>query len=192
MDKFNNLLPKAVCCVILLLLPAFINVGQAVGKPHVQDVNVVNTPNVNANITNSSLPVTGRVGALVQLPSAPFFGVAVLPISPAFGWVAMGPSAGTLGVTSIIVTNFNSTTQTLFVSNPVFSDAVTFCDASKVIGETYPQFNVLLEPNKTIQLQFPTALVFAPYPGQAVSCFATEVTTSHSSTIEISVNGFSQ
>jgi hypothetical protein len=47
MEKFNKYLSKAVCCVILLILPAFINVGQAVGAPAPANVNVVNTPDVN-------------------------------------------------------------------------------------------------------------------------------------------------
>jgi hypothetical protein len=44
MEKFNIRLSKVACCVILLLLPAFINVGQAVGAPAPSNVVIVNTP----------------------------------------------------------------------------------------------------------------------------------------------------
>jgi hypothetical protein len=44
MNKFNNYLYKAACCLILVLLAAFISVGQALGKTGVSDVNIVNTP----------------------------------------------------------------------------------------------------------------------------------------------------
>ena len=65
MAKSGNYLFKVVCCLILLLLPAFINVGQAVGAPAATNVNVVNTPNVNVgtpdvniiNLPQSPVPV---------------------------------------------------------------------------------------------------------------------------------------
>jgi hypothetical protein len=157
------------------------------------NANVTNTSlpvtgSVNANITNSSLPVTGSVGALVQLPTMPFFGLEdLITIS---GRKAMGTSAGTLGVTSITISNFNTSTQQLFLFNPLLSDQLTGCDGSKITGGTYPQFLLLLEPNKTLQLQFPTALVFTPIAG--LSCLAAEVTTVNPGTVEVSVNGFVQ
>ena len=70
MDKFNNYLSKATCCAILLLLPVFINVGQAVGAS-TQNVNVVNTP-LPVAITNTPLPVPLPVSEIANPAFQPF------------------------------------------------------------------------------------------------------------------------
>ena len=90
MDKFNNYLSKAACCVILLLLPAFINVGQALGAQSVTvnntplDVNVVNSPAVQSQqsgpwdvgIVGSPTVTVGNTNAnpvpVVASPPLPF------------------------------------------------------------------------------------------------------------------------
>jgi hypothetical protein len=101
---------------------------------------------------------------------------------------AVGPGVGTLGVTSLTISNFSSLLETLFIFAPVLSGAS--CSAS-VTGGGEPAMLLELEPKKTLQLTFPTPLVFNKISG--VSCLAAEVTTSlNGGSVRFLVNGFSQ
>ncbi len=119
------------------------------------------------------------------LPTRPFF--AQMNLGPGQK-KAVGPGAKTLGVTSLTITNFNNSVQQLFIFAPVVGG--TACSAA-ISGGGNPSMHLILEPSRTIDLVFPTALVFAPING--VSCIAGEVTTVQSGGhVEIDVNGFVQ
>jgi hypothetical protein len=157
------------------------------------------TGSVNANITNASVPVSGTVSVsslpsvhvsslpAVQVSSLPAVQVSglpaidrALPASPFFDEMtllnggdrkAVGVAGQRLGVTTITVSNFDSSDQQLFVFNPVMSGAD--CTGT-VIGGSTPILRALLEARKTVQFQFPTPMVFSL---SGLGCIAAEVTT---------------
>ena len=152
-----------------------------------KDVVVTNVPlpvtgTVNANVTNAVLPVSGIVGVSslpsvtvsilppvsLTLPEQPFFDEMTLLNNTA---KAVGVVGQRLGVTTLTITNFDSNPQQLFVFNPVMSGGS--CSGS-VVGGATPIARALLEARKTVQLQFPTPMVFS-LSGQG--CIAAEVTT---------------
>ena len=100
---------------------------------------------------------------------------------------AAGPAAGTLGVTSLTITNFNNSTQQLFVFAPVLGGPNC---ASQITGGSNPSYTLILEPNRTLQLTFPTPLIFPKTGG--ISCIAAEVTTVQTGNVSILVNGYTQ
>jgi hypothetical protein len=117
-------------------------------------------------------------------PSNPFFAAMTITSGQK---KAVGPDAGTLGVTSLTISNFNNSTQQLFIFAPVIKG--TNCNGT-ISGGGSPTLHLLLEPNKTVHLTFPTPLVFAKIG--SVSCIAAEVTTVQAASVIIEVNGFSQ
>ena len=132
-----------------------------------------------------ALPAAGAADE-PALPSHPFFGHMTLSKGQT---KAVGPATGTLGVSSITITNFNSTSQTAFIFAPVMGG--NSCNTS-VTGGAEPHLYVIVEPLKTLHLAFPTPLVFPPFKG--LTCVAANVTTtlSQSSAVELNFNGFSQ
>ena len=143
---------------------------------------------VSATITNSAVPVAGRVsisgttGVQVRLPAQPFTVTMVLRNNQRR---VAGPGSGTLGVTSITITNFDTEPQQLFLFAPVVSGGD--CNGAVVIGGSDPSFNLLVEPRKTLQLIYPTPLVFTQKGEQ--TCIAAEVTTALVAEVDIQVNG---
>jgi hypothetical protein len=139
---------------------------------------------VNANVTNAVLPVTGTVGVsslpAVQVSSLPAVSLTI-PAQPFFNEInlitndakAVGVVNQTLAVTTLTISNFDSNQQQLFVFAGVMS-APNTCSGS-VIGGGTPIARALLDPRKTVQLQFPTPMVFTQIAG--ASCIAAEVTT---------------
>jgi len=167
--------------------------------PVTGSVNATVSGTVNANITNPVLPVTGSVSitgipavSLTTLPaltisSLPPVNVSTLPAvsltvpaQPFFDEIslitsatpkAVGVSGRRLAVTTLTISNFDASSQQLFVSNPVMSGGSC---AGSVIGGSTPLAHLILEPYKTIQLQYPTPMVFSD---GALGCIAAEVTT---------------
>ena len=141
-------------------------------------------------VVNTPLPVKGKVTIIgdpavqTALPSRPFFDEITLVGSEK---KAVGTNTGTLGVTTITISNFDSSIQQLFLFNPSISSGST-CNAGTIAGGSIPVAHLILEPNKTVQLQYPIPLVFTPIGG--LSCIAAEVTTTHSGAVTVGVNGF--
>lgn len=99
---------------------------------------------------------------------------------------AIGPGSGVLGVTSLTITNFDSTAQQVFIFAPVFSGG-SGCTGS-VIGGSTPRMQVYVQPFSTMHLSYPSPLVFNPLQGR--TCVAAEVTTLlHGGSVEIDING---
>jgi hypothetical protein len=137
-----------------------------------------------------SLVIGGAVPAAAAadepaLPSHPFFARMELKAGQA---KAVGVAGLTLGVSSITITSFNATDQTVYIFSAIV--AGKSCDTAVTGGGNLPTFYVLVGPRQTLHLAFPTPLVVPLFQG--VSCLAAEVTTVHSSTMEVAVNGFSQ
>jgi hypothetical protein len=101
---------------------------------------------------------------------------------------SIGPGTGILGISSLTLTNFDTSPQQVFIFVPVYSGAGCGAGGSTVIGGTGPQMTVYVQPQQTLHLAYPTPLVFNPYAGN--TCIAAEVTTLlHGGSVAIDVNG---
>jgi len=99
-----------------------------------------------------------------------------------------GPATGTLGVTSITVTNFNTTTQQVFFGAATFATGKT-CGGVPV-GGADPAMIIMIPPTQTVHLTYPTPLVFPKLNG--ISCIGISDTGTHSLPIRILINGYTQ
>jgi len=174
MDGTNRISRAFVSAVALAA--AFFSNASLAGP----DVTVVNVPlpvtgSVNANVTNAVLPVAGTVSVSnlppvsLTVPAQPFHGSINLNTSGTAK--AVGVTGQRLAVTTITISNFNASTQQLFLFNPVVGGGS--CGGA-IGGGAGPQTTVLLEPFKTMQLQFPTPRI---YDLGGLGCIAAEVTT---------------
>ena len=99
--------------------------------------------------------------------------------------IGPGASGGILGISSITLTNFDTSPQQVFIFVPIFSSGSC---GTPIIGGTTPQMQVYVQPQSTLHLTYPTPLVINPYQGN--TCIAAEVTTLlHGGSVEIDVNG---
>ena len=101
---------------------------------------------------------------------------------------SMGPGTGILGVTSITLTNFDTSPQQVFIFVPIFSGGGCGGGGSNIVGGSQPQMTVYVQPQSTLHLTYPTPMVINPFAG--ITCIAAEVTTLlHGGSVEIDVNG---
>ncbi len=108
----------------------------------------------------------------IVLPSKPFFGQTAVTVNDVhFG---TGSDEGTLGITNLIVTNFNDTVSTVEIFQPVLSPNAGSC-FGPITGSGGP-FSIFmtlrLQPNQTLNIPFPTPLVIPAVNGH--SCIAAE------------------
>ena len=108
----------------------------------------------------------------IVLPSKPFFGQTGVTVNDVhFG---TGTEDGTLGVTNLIVTNFNNVVSTVEIFQPVLSPNASTC-FGPITGGGGP-FSIFmtlrLQPNQTLNIPFPTPLVMPAVDGH--SCIAAE------------------
>jgi len=137
-------------------------------------------------------PVTPKLSAAVKnalveiaLPSRPFFGQAGLTVNNfRFG---TGSDDGTLGITSLVVTNFNNVVSTVEVFQPVLAQGASTC-SGPITGSGGPNtifMTLRLQPNQTLNIPFPTPLVIPPVNGH--SCIAAD---GPPGLFEVDVTGF--
>lgn len=101
---------------------------------------------------------------------------------------SIGPGTGILGITSITLTNFDTSPQQVFLFIPIFSGAGCGAGGSSIIGGTTPQMTFYVQPQQTLHLTYPTPLVINPYAGN--TCIAAEVTTLlHGGSVAVDING---
>jgi hypothetical protein len=116
----------------------------------------------------------------VVIPSTPFYGK--MRLTPQAYLSSIGPDTGTLGITNIIVTNFDATTNEVFIFAPLFAGAAG-C-GSAVTGGTSLNFTIVLQPHSTQTISYPTPLVWGPIQGH--SCIGASIAAN----VEVDVNGF--
>jgi hypothetical protein len=120
-------------------------------------------------------------------PSRPFQGQLVEPdVNPRF--TAIGPAQGTLGVTSLIVSNTAGIPQIVEIFQATMSPDSHDCSGT-VTNTTLPDrifMRMRLEANQTISLPFPSPWVFTPING--LSCIA--MGSTDPATVEVYVTGF--
>jgi hypothetical protein len=101
---------------------------------------------------------------------------------------SVGPGTGILGVTSITLTNFDTSPQQVFIFVPIFSGGGCGSGGSNIVGGSQPQMTVYVQPQATLHLTYPTPMVINPFAN--ITCIAAEVTTLlHGGSVEIDVNG---
>ncbi|MBC7662653.1 MAG: hypothetical protein H7276_02485 [Caulobacter sp.] len=101
---------------------------------------------------------------------------------------SIGPGTGILGVTSITLTNFDTSPQQVFIFVPIFSGGGCGSGGSNIVGGSQPQMTVYVQPQSTLHLTYPTPMVINPFA--SITCIAAEVTTLlHGGSVEIDVNG---
>jgi hypothetical protein len=180
-----NRTARVFASTVTLAAALFSNAAVSADK----DVVVTNVP-LPVTVTNPALSVTGTVGVstlpAVSVSSLPAVSISslppvslTLPAEPFFDEIdlntgdakAVGVTGKRLAVTTLTISNFDGTTQQLFVFNPVLSGNA--CGTS-VVGGSTPLAHLILEPFKTVQLQFPTPMVFSL---SGLGCIAAEVTT---------------
>jgi len=140
----------------------------------------ISTPSVV--VSNVPLPVD----ATITLPAEPFH--AEMSFVATDGFKAVGVPGRRLAVTSITIMNANSDGEDVLLFNPFFSGSPSDCASGTVVGGGEPQVHLILEARKTMQLEYPTPLVFEPHAGLA--CFAAGIETTHTLVIYIGVTGF--
>ena len=121
----------------------------------------------------------------IVLPSKPFLGQAGVTVNNVhFG---TGSEEGTLGITNLVVTNFNNVVSTVEIFQPVLSTGASTC-FGPITGSGGP-FSIFmtlrLQPNQTLSIPFPTPLVIPPVNGH--SCIAAE---GPPGLFEVNVTGF--
>jgi hypothetical protein len=101
---------------------------------------------------------------------------------------SIGPGTGILGITSLTLTNFDTSPQQVFIFVPIFSGGGCGSGGASIIGGAEPQMQVYVQPQSTLHLTYPTPLVINPVAG--ITCIAAEVTTIlHGGSVQIDVNG---
>jgi hypothetical protein len=102
--------------------------------------------------------------------------------------IGPGTNGGILGVTSITLTNFDTSPQQVFIFVPIFSGGGCGSGGSNIVGGTTPQMTVYVQGQSTLHLTYPTPMVINPFAN--ITCIAAEVTTLlHGGSVEIDVNG---
>lgn len=124
----------------------------------------------------------------VVIPSKPFYeSMTIVNGRP----TAIGPDAGTWGVTNITLTNYDASPQQVFIFLPVLASGGTAgCESVFVGGSSPPpRMQIYVQPQQTLVIPYPTPLVFSGVNGH--TCIAAEMTTLlHGGSVEIDVNGF--
>lgn len=102
--------------------------------------------------------------ALVEIviPSTPFYGSMSLS---GFGSQSVGPGTGTLGVSQIIITNFDSVVNQVNIYSPLLTGGT--CGGVNNIngGNTTPFLVVKVQPNSTLVISPATPIAFTPQDG---------------------------
>jgi hypothetical protein len=213
----KNFFIAAIAAFALLAAIGGMTPSTAQSAKPTQDVSVVNTPTVNAQqagtwTVGAQLPPGTTVGIsgtpTVSISGTPTVNVASLPamsvdVQPAFpavpyvqSWnltaaapeVVFGHPTGTIGLTAMTLTNFESTPVQVSVSHAILASPGS-C-VGTVTGGTLPQFPILVQARSTLHLTYPTALVFSRIDG--ASCIEVGASGLFSGSVHVSVNGFRQ
>ena len=170
-------------------------------QPSTQNVNVVNKPTLKAEQSGTwNVDVDGTVDVNVMgtptvaldgpveigPPHKAFFAALTFdPSDTGMKGVGYGSSGETMVVSSLVITNFNTTPQQVRFTGVLAS--MEACSGTLDAVVTRPRTTVILEPFKTLQLTFPVPLKYSPYQGQ--TCMGIEVTSLHASDVLVLVSG---
>jgi hypothetical protein len=111
------------------------------------------------NVKLKSTPVE------VVLPSQPFQAQLNTFGGQAGPTFSVGPTQGTLAVTSLILTNLNNVAERVQIFQPSNPDACGL--GAEIGGPGTIHMDLLIPPSQSLSLPFPTPLVFNPINGHA-------------------------
>lgn len=98
---------------------------------------------------------------------------------------AVGPGTGTLGVTNLTLTNYDTTKQLVYLFQPYMDSPG--CGGT-VIGGVGVGISVYVQPGQTLVIPYPTPWKFSPVSGS--TCIGSEVTTAlHGGSVEVDITG---
>ncbi|MCU1238299.1 MAG: hypothetical protein JWP63_6266 [Candidatus Solibacter sp.] len=122
----------------------------------------------------------------VVIPSKPFAAEISIVGNNTF---ADGPDLGTLGVTSLTITNYDAAAQQITIFAPVMGGSAQFgCSFGTVIGGGSPSTSVIVQGKSTLHLAYPSPLVFSSIGGH--TCVAAQINTVHSGGVNVDITGF--
>jgi hypothetical protein len=107
------------------------------------------------NTTANPVPTAPAV------PGTPFYAEMTLS---GFGAQSVGPGTGTLGVTQIVLTNFDPVVNQVNIYAPLITSG-TCGGSGNASSGTNPFLVVKVQPNSTLVIPAPTPLVFTPQDG---------------------------
>ncbi len=105
------------------------------------------------------------------------------------GGYSVGPGTGTLGVTSLTITNYDNNPQDIFVFIPVTVGAAPGSCGGFLTAVQGPSFHVIVGGISTLHLPFPSPLIVNALQG-AGTCIGLQAGTPRSGNVNITVNGF--
>jgi hypothetical protein len=108
--------------------------------------------------------VAAARAALVEIviPSTPFFGSMSLT---GFASQSVGPGTGNLGVTQIVITNFDSVVNQVNIYSPLLTGGTCGGIGNINGGNTIPFLVLKVQPNSTLVVSPGTPIVFTPQDG---------------------------
>jgi hypothetical protein len=173
--KFTKWIVMGSGGVILALLSVVLIAPRTVHALAAALVQVTNT-------TANPVPTAPAV------PGTPFF--AFMQLS-GFGAQSVGPGTGTLGVSQIVITNFDSTVDQVNIFAALLNGG-TCGGTGNVEAGSNPFMVVRVQPNSTLVIPAPTPLVFTPQDGfdnVNHTCVAASMPVTGGNVI-VMVNGF--
>ncbi len=135
-----------------------------------------------ANTSANPVPTAPAV------PGSPFFGIMQLS---GFGSQSVGPGTGTLGVTQIVITNFDTVVNQVNIYSALLSGGTCGGFGNAEAG-TNPFLIVKVQPNSTLVIPAPSPLVFGPqtgFDGFAHTCVAAGMPITGGN-VAVTINGF--
>jgi|SRR5271157_2162432 len=142
---------------------------------------------VSALVTVSNTSAN-PVPTVQAIPATPFFGRMQLSGT---GAQSVGPGTGTLGVTQIVITNFDSTVNQVNIYAALLNSG-TCGGTNNVSAGTDPFLIFRVQPNSTLVIPAPTPLVFSPqtgYDSLPHTCVAASMPIT-AGNVFVTVNGF--
>jgi hypothetical protein len=135
------------------------------------------------NTTSNPVPVASVI------PGTPFFGRMQLSGT---GAQSVGPGTGTLYITSIVVTSFDTTNVDQVNIFSALLSGGTCAGSGNVLAATDPFLIVRVQPGSTVVVPAPTPLVFAPatgYDNLPHTCLAASMPVTGGN-VFVTVNGY--
>ena len=142
-------------------------------------IGVVTAPKISAAIK----------AAYVQLvlPDRPWTDVAGLGSSP--GTAITGPGTGTLGVTSVTISNSDPNPQRVFLFSPTFAGGASGpCATATQVGVV--GFYLTVPGNATLHLPYPSPMVFSAAAGSSPCLGITSTNPSRTGGLDMNFTGY--
>ena len=123
----------------------------------------------------------------VVIPGRPFSDFVTVTNNSGNG-VPLGPGSGVLGISSITLNNYNSTTQIVTVFPAILTGNSPGACNGTIIGGSSPQLGFIIAPNSTLHVPYPTPVAMSVSGG--ATCIAAQSNSNQTKSVEVYVTGF--